>query len=314
MPRAIRRETTTRGETSGAIYLVWGLLWKALTVGAAYGISIFQKISEVTGIKAKMDDLEMDMQFLSARKDDLVNRLKQEERRPGKRRKKVVEVWMQSVGSLEKQVHDLGRKVEEGHFFSHLILKDQVSGLATKVKNLHDMRRYDNGLTLDVILDHGPELRLGEQSRTNESTPLPDRLQQCPTNEPTLFHDCLDHLPPLELEGRGSEGSELQLSEQSQTNESTPLPDCLNHLPLLKLEGLESGGSEPQLGEQSQTNQWTPLGDYLNLLPLWELEIVRLLENLHLTPCRGLQHLEEPRENSTFGGCLSTLPPITAAF
>ncbi|KAF8043088.1 hypothetical protein BT93_A1435 [Corymbia citriodora subsp. variegata] len=111
MPRAIRRETTTRGETSGAIYLMWGLLLKALTVGAAYGISIFQKISEVIGIKAKMDDLEMDMQILSARKDDVVNQLKQEERRPGKRRKKV-ELWMQSVVSLEEQVHDLGRKVE----------------------------------------------------------------------------------------------------------------------------------------------------------------------------------------------------------
>ncbi|KAL3733731.1 hypothetical protein ACJRO7_023145 [Eucalyptus globulus] len=262
-----------------------------------------------------MDDLEMNMRILSARKDDVGNQLKQEERRPGKKRKKEIELWMQSVGSLEDQVHDLGRKVREGHFFSHLLSKDQVSGLATKVKNLHDMGRFDHGLTLDMTLDRGPELQLGEQSRTNESTPLSDCLERCPTNESTLFHDCLDHLPPLELEGRGSGGSELHLSEQSRTNELTPLPECLNDPPLLELEGLQSGGSELQLGEQPRTNQWTHLRDYLNLPPLWELEIVRLFEKLHLTPCRGLQHLEEPPElDPTFGGSPSTLPPIAAAF
>ncbi|XP_056172956.1 uncharacterized protein LOC115687646 isoform X2 [Syzygium oleosum] len=310
-----RRETTTTRESARAISLILTVAGKIL--GAACGISIFQKVSEVNGVRAKMDALEMNMRILSARKDDVGDQLKQEERTPGKKRKKEVELWMQSIGLLEDQVRKLGRKVREGHFFSLIMLEGPVSDLATQVKDLRDMGGFDDGLTLDVIPDRGSELQLGEQSGTNESTPLlPDCLEQSSTSESTPLHDCLNRLPLLKLlGGLRSGGSELQLGEQSRTNESTPLPDCLDHLPLLELEGLRSGGSEPQLGEQSRTYQSTPLPDYLNLLPLWELELLQSLENLHLTPCRGLRCLEEPPElDLTFCSSLSTLPSITAAF
>ncbi|KAI6687312.1 hypothetical protein NL676_024140 [Syzygium grande] len=294
-----------------------GLTAAGKILGAAWGISIFQKVSEVNGVRAKMDALEMNMRILSARRDDVRHQLKQEERTPGKKGKKEVRLWMQSVGSLDDQVRELGRKVREGHFFSLIMLEGSVSGLATQVKDLRDMGGFDNGVTLDVIPDSGSELQLSEQSGTNEPTTLlPNCLEQSQTNISTPLPGCLSHLPLLELlGGLRSEGSELQLGEQSGTNESTPLPDCLNHLLLLELEGLQSGGSELQLGEQSPTYQSTPLPDCLNLLPLWELELLQSLENLHLTPCGGLPWLEEPPElDLTFCSSLATNPPIAAAF
>ncbi|KAL3733729.1 hypothetical protein ACJRO7_023143 [Eucalyptus globulus] len=100
-----------------------------------------------------MDALEMNVRMVSARKADF------------KKRKKEVELWMRSVGSLEEQVHDLGRKVKAGHFFSHLMLKDRVSGLAIEVEKLNEKGKFDNGLTLNLKPAHGYELQLRELVR-----------------------------------------------------------------------------------------------------------------------------------------------------
>ncbi|XP_056173510.1 uncharacterized protein LOC115687643 [Syzygium oleosum] len=123
---------------------------------------IVQKVTDVSGVKEKMDALEMNMRMVSARKADIVLELEQEERRPGKKRKREVDAWMQNAASLEDRVHKVGRKVEEGHFFSHLTLENQVSGLATQVEKLQEMGRFDHGLTLDVELAGGYELPPGE--------------------------------------------------------------------------------------------------------------------------------------------------------
>ncbi|KAL3733728.1 hypothetical protein ACJRO7_023142 [Eucalyptus globulus] len=105
--------------------------------------SLFQKVSEIYGVKEKMGALEMNMGMVSARKADISFQLEQEERRPGKKRKREVEMWMQSVGSLEEQVHELGRKVKERRFLSHLILDNQLSGLATQVEKLNEKGRHE---------------------------------------------------------------------------------------------------------------------------------------------------------------------------
>ncbi|XP_056173509.1 disease resistance protein RFL1-like [Syzygium oleosum] len=132
-------------------------------VGIANNVfGVVQKVSNVSGVEAKMDALEMSMGLLSAKKADITLELEQEERRPGKKRKREVDLWMQSVGSREEQVPELGRKVKERHFFSRLMLADQVSALATEVDKLREMGRFDNGLTLDVKPARGYELQPSE--------------------------------------------------------------------------------------------------------------------------------------------------------
>ncbi|KAI6687323.1 hypothetical protein NL676_024151 [Syzygium grande] len=54
-------------------------------------ISLVQKVSDVNGVKVKMDSLEMNMGMVSARKVDITIQLEQEERRSGKKRKKEVD-------------------------------------------------------------------------------------------------------------------------------------------------------------------------------------------------------------------------------
>ncbi|KAK2632739.1 hypothetical protein EUGRSUZ_L01149 [Eucalyptus grandis] len=100
--------------------------------------------------------------MVSAKKADIGDQLEQEEGRPGKKRKREVQVWIDCVESLEDQVHKLGRKVKEGRFLSHFKLEDQVSDLATQVEKLHDKGRFDNGLTLDAQLGRIYELQPGE--------------------------------------------------------------------------------------------------------------------------------------------------------
>ncbi|KAL3733726.1 hypothetical protein ACJRO7_023140 [Eucalyptus globulus] len=152
---------------------------------ARHAISLVQKVSKVHGVKAKMDSLEINMGMVSARKADINFQLEQEERRPGKKRKKEVDFWMQSVGSLEDQVHELGRNVEEGHFFSLLMLEDQVNGLATQVDKLHDKGRFDSGLTMDVKPARGYELRPGELVGQASQTRR-DEIWDCLMNEEVL--------------------------------------------------------------------------------------------------------------------------------
>ncbi|KAF8024060.1 hypothetical protein BT93_F1308 [Corymbia citriodora subsp. variegata] len=146
---------------------------------------IVQRVSDVSGVKEKMDALEMNMRMVSARKADIVLELEQEERKPGKKRKREVDAWMQNAASLEDQVHKVGRKVEEGRFFSHLRLENQVSGLATQVEKLHEMGRFDNGLTLDVKLARGYELAPGEQVGQDSQTKRVE-IGDCLTNEEVL--------------------------------------------------------------------------------------------------------------------------------
>ncbi|KAF8043090.1 hypothetical protein BT93_A1437 [Corymbia citriodora subsp. variegata] len=132
-----------------------------------------------------MDALEMNMGMVSARKADISGQLEQEERRPGKKRKREVDAWMRRARSLEDQVHKLGRKVRERRFFSCLVLADQVSGLATEVDKLHEKGRFDNCLTLDVKPARGYELQPGElvgqasQTKRNE-------IWDCLMNEEVL--------------------------------------------------------------------------------------------------------------------------------
>ncbi|KAK3424310.1 hypothetical protein EUGRSUZ_F01106 [Eucalyptus grandis] len=132
---------------------------------------IVRKVTDISVVKEKMDSLERNMGMVSARKADISLELEQEESRPRKKRKREVELWMQSVGSVEDQVHELRRKVKEARFFSRLMLVDQVTGLVTEVDKLHEKGRFDNGLTLDVKPARGCELQPGElagqASRTN---------------------------------------------------------------------------------------------------------------------------------------------------
>ncbi|KAL3733727.1 hypothetical protein ACJRO7_023141 [Eucalyptus globulus] len=154
------------------------------TILGAIGL-IVRKVTDISVVKEKMDSLERNVGMVSARKADISLELEQEESRPRKKRKREVELWMQSVGSVEDQVHKLRRKVKEARFFSRLMLVDQVTGLATEVDILHKKGRFDNGLTLDVKSVRGCELQPGElagqTSRTNR-----DEIWDCLMNEKVL--------------------------------------------------------------------------------------------------------------------------------
>ncbi|KAI6687316.1 hypothetical protein NL676_024144 [Syzygium grande] len=132
-----------------------------------------------------MDALEMNMEMVSAMKADISFQLEQEERRPGKKRKREVDLWMRRAGTLEDQVHELGRKVRQRHFFSCLMLADQLRGLATEVDKLHEKGRFDNGLTLDVKPARGYELRPGELVGQASQTKR-DEIWDCLMNEEML--------------------------------------------------------------------------------------------------------------------------------
>lgn len=117
-------------------------------LSAIYGI--LQTVGKVRGLQEKMDALELDMRMVSAQKADISDQLEQEERRPLKKRKREVDVWMRYVESVQDQVRDLKRKVKEEPFMSRLNLENQVCALATQVDKLHERGRFDKGLTLDV--------------------------------------------------------------------------------------------------------------------------------------------------------------------
>ncbi|KAL3733730.1 hypothetical protein ACJRO7_023144 [Eucalyptus globulus] len=155
-------------------------------VGLANNVlSLAPKIIDLSRVEANMDALEMNMETVSARKADISSQLEQDERRPGKKRKREVDRWMQRAGSLEDQVHELGRKVRDGHFLSRLILAYQVSGLATKVDKLHEKGRFDTGLTLDVKPARGYELQPGELVGQASQTKM-DEIWDCLMNEEVL--------------------------------------------------------------------------------------------------------------------------------
>ncbi|XP_056173505.1 uncharacterized protein LOC115687645 [Syzygium oleosum] len=131
--------------------------------GVQYAVDLVRKVSSDTNkVKGKMGSLKRTMGMLSAKKADVSFELEQEERRPGKKRKEEVDFWMQSVASVEDRVHRVGRKLEEGHFLSPLILENEVNDLKTEVEELHKMGRFEDGLTLDVEQDPGFEIRPGE--------------------------------------------------------------------------------------------------------------------------------------------------------
>ncbi|KAF8043087.1 hypothetical protein BT93_A1434 [Corymbia citriodora subsp. variegata] len=123
--------------------------------------------------------LKMNMRLLLARKADVSFQLEHEERRPGKRRKEEIDLWIQYVGFWEGQVHELGRDVEEGNFFSLLKLADRVRFLTTQVENLLEKGRFDDGLTMDVKPARGYELQPGElvgQASQTKRDEIWDRL------------------------------------------------------------------------------------------------------------------------------------------
>ncbi|KAF8043086.1 hypothetical protein BT93_A1433 [Corymbia citriodora subsp. variegata] len=148
----------------------------------------FQKVSYFYGVRAKVDALERNMETVSAKKADMSHQLEQKERRPGKKRKREVDLWMQRAVSLEDQVHELGRKVKERPFFSRLMLAHQVRGLATEVDKLHEKGRFTNGLTLDVRPARGYELQPGELEGQASQTKR-DEIWDCLMNEEVLRVD-----------------------------------------------------------------------------------------------------------------------------
>ncbi|KAF8024059.1 hypothetical protein BT93_F1307 [Corymbia citriodora subsp. variegata] len=145
-----------------------------------------RKVTNVNVIKEKMDFLDRNMGMLSARKADISLELEQEERRPGKKRKREVELWMQNVGSVEDQVCKLGRKVKEARFFSRLMLADQVSGLAIEVDKLHEKGRFDSSLTLDVKPARGYQLLRPGELPGHASQTKRDEIRDCLRNEEVL--------------------------------------------------------------------------------------------------------------------------------
>ncbi|KAF8043084.1 hypothetical protein BT93_A1431 [Corymbia citriodora subsp. variegata] len=150
-----------------------------------HAIIFVQKVSYVYAVKAKMDALERNMETVSAKKADMSDQLEQEERRPGKKRKREVDLWMQRAVSLEDQVHELGGKVKGRRFFSHLMLAHQARGLATEVDKLHEKGRFDNGLALDVEPARGYELQPGELVGHASQTKR-DEIWDCLMNEEVL--------------------------------------------------------------------------------------------------------------------------------
>ncbi|KAL3733734.1 hypothetical protein ACJRO7_023148 [Eucalyptus globulus] len=143
--------------------------------------SLVRKVSDLSRVEAKTVALEKNVETLSARKADIILELEQEEGRPGKKRKREVDLWMQRAVSLEDQVHKVGRKVEERCCLSRLLLAHQVRGLATEVDKLHEKGRFDNGLTLEAKPARGYELQPGElvgQASQTKRNEMWDRLMK----------------------------------------------------------------------------------------------------------------------------------------
>ncbi|XP_056172997.1 disease resistance protein RFL1-like [Syzygium oleosum] len=148
-------------------------------------ISVVEKVSNLGRVEAKMDALQRNMETASAKKADISLELEQEERRPGKKRKTEVHLWMQRAGWLEDQVHELGRRVRESHFLFRFMLAHQVRALATEVDKLYEKGRFDNGLTLDVKPARGYELQPGELVGQASQTKR-DEIWDCLMNEEVL--------------------------------------------------------------------------------------------------------------------------------
>ncbi|KAL3733738.1 hypothetical protein ACJRO7_023151 [Eucalyptus globulus] len=143
--------------------------------------SIVPKVKDFGRVKTIMDALERNMEMVSAKKADISIQLELEEQRPGKKRKREVDLWIQRAGSMEDRVHKLGRKVKETHFLLRFMLASQVISLWTELNILHEKGRFDHGLTQVVKPARGYELRPGElvgQASQTKSNEIWDRLMK----------------------------------------------------------------------------------------------------------------------------------------
>ncbi|KAF8024061.1 hypothetical protein BT93_F1309 [Corymbia citriodora subsp. variegata] len=129
--------------------------------------------------------LKVNTRQLSARKADIISKLNQEGRRPGKRTKEEVGVWIQNVGDLEVEVDELGRVVEQGHFLSLLMSQHRVTDCDIQVEKLFEKGKFDGSLTMDVTPARGYELQPGELVGQDSQTKR-DEIWDCLMNEEVL--------------------------------------------------------------------------------------------------------------------------------
>ncbi|CAA2981689.1 probable disease resistance At5g63020 [Olea europaea subsp. europaea] len=98
----------------------------------------------------KMQNLKRKVERLSCQKVDMVARLREEERHPGKRRKSMVNYWLSEVVTKQKEFESLEAEVNQNSRISRVNLAKRADEMIEEVTGLLDQSIFSEGVVLDV--------------------------------------------------------------------------------------------------------------------------------------------------------------------
>ncbi|CAA2977928.1 probable disease resistance At5g63020 [Olea europaea subsp. europaea] len=98
----------------------------------------------------KMQNLKRKVERLSCQKVDMIARLREEERHPGKRRKSMVNYWLSEVVTKQKEFESLEAEVNQNSRISRVTLAKCADEMIEEVTGLLDQSIFSEGVLLDV--------------------------------------------------------------------------------------------------------------------------------------------------------------------
>ncbi|CAA2950215.1 probable disease resistance At4g27220 [Olea europaea subsp. europaea] len=107
-------------------------------------------VSDYYNLERKMQNLKRKLELLNCHEADMVARLREEERNPGKRRKSVVQYWLSEVVSKQKEFESLEAEVNQNSRISRVTLAKHADKMIEEVKELIDQSAFSEGVVLDV--------------------------------------------------------------------------------------------------------------------------------------------------------------------
>ncbi|CAA2980423.1 probable disease resistance At4g27220 [Olea europaea subsp. europaea] len=105
--------------------------------------------SDYYNLEKKMQNLKRKVELLSCQEADMVARLREEERHPGKRRKIVVKYWLSEVASKQKEFGSLEAQVNQSSRISRVTLAKRADEMIEEVTGLLDQGIFSEGVVLD---------------------------------------------------------------------------------------------------------------------------------------------------------------------
>ncbi|CAA2960547.1 probable disease resistance At4g27220 [Olea europaea subsp. europaea] len=105
--------------------------------------------SDYYNLEKKMQNLKRKVELLSCQEADMVARLREEERHPGKRRKSVVKYWLSEVASKQKEFESLEAQVNQNSRISRVTLAKYADEMIEEVTGLLDQGIFSEGVVLD---------------------------------------------------------------------------------------------------------------------------------------------------------------------